>query len=43
MDRKKIIKGIALLIIALIILASLISGFRLVEKIINKSGFLFRQ
>ncbi|MBQ4055148.1 MAG: LCP family protein [Clostridia bacterium] len=38
MDRKKIIKGIALLIIALIILASLISGFRLVEKIINKSG-----
>ena len=38
MDRKRIIKGIAILIIALIILASLIFGFRLVEKIINKSG-----
>ena len=38
MDRKRIIKGIAILIIALIILASLIFGFRLVEKIVNKSG-----
>ncbi len=38
MDRKKIIKGIAVLFLALIILALLILSFRLVEKIINKSG-----
>ncbi len=38
MDRKRTIKGIAVLFLALIILALLILGFRLVEKLINKSG-----
>lgn len=37
MDRRRILKGIAIICLAFIILASLIMGFRLVEKIINES------